>query len=334
MPNFKPSDSKSLIQAIGKEKLLQALKTMLLIRNFEERAESAYQQGKIGGFFHSYSGQEAIQTALIDVCGKNHWFIDFYRCHALALLLGATPKEIMAELYGKSTGNAKGRGGSMHLYTDRMLGGFGIVGGQIPIGAGAAFSIKYLKKKGELSICFVGDGALAQGSFHEAMNMAGLWKLPLLLIIENNQWGMGTHVSRAIATSPLAEKHAPPYGMKSYTLDGMDYLQTYEGFQHIYKEMLQSGEPVMVECLCERFKGHSISDPGLYRSKEALQKVKERDPILNLYDKLLSVGFIDEAHYKSMDKEQKAIVIEAMDYAEKSPWPSPEELEQDVYAPN
>src|SRR5262249_52487406 len=151
-----------------------------LIRNFEVRAESAYQHGKIGGFFHAYIGQEAIQVAAVNVLGLNNWYITSYRCHALALLTGASPEELMAELYGRAAGNAKGRGGSMHFFTDRLLGGFGIVGGQIPIATGAAFTIKYRGQKDEVAICFLGDGAVAQGAFHESLNLAALWDLPCI----------------------------------------------------------------------------------------------------------------------------------------------------------
>src|SRR5947207_1392670 len=157
--NFFPSDTKALVKKIGKKALIDVLRKMLLIRNFEVRAEQAYQQGKIGGFFHAYIGQEAIQTAVYELMGPNQWYSTSYRCHALALLLGATPNELMAELYGRTTGNARGRGGSMHFFTERLLGGFGIVGGQIPIATGSAFTIKYLDKKDEVAICFLGDGA-------------------------------------------------------------------------------------------------------------------------------------------------------------------------------
>lgn len=198
---------------------------MLKIRNFETRAESAYQQGHIGGFFHSYIGQEAIQTAALTVLGPNHWFATTYRCHALALLLGVDPKSIMAELYGKATGNAKGRGGSMHLYSDRLLGGFGIVGGQIPIATGAAFRTKYLGITNEITLCFMGEGAVPQGSFHESLNLAALWGLPCVYIIENNRWGMGTYYKRAIANADhFSEKVATAYGIKSYYVDGMNFL--------------------------------------------------------------------------------------------------------------
>lgn len=318
------------IKKIGKERVLKALKWMLLIRNFEIRGESAYQHGMVGGFYHSYAGEEAIQTAAVQVFGPKNWYVGFYRCHALALLLGATPNELMAELYGRVTGNAKGRGGSMHLYTDRMLGGFAIVGGHLPIATGAAFSIKYLNKKDEVAVCFLGEGAVAQGAFHESLNLASLWDLPVIFIIENNQWGMGTHVSRALCfPEKIAEKQAPSYNMKGYTLDGMDYFACYEAFEKIHREVLETSRPVLVECICERFKGHSISDPGLYRTKETLLKVTERDPIHTVRDALK----LSDEDFKALDKEAREVIVEAMSYAEKSPWPSPATLEEDVYAP-
>ena len=307
---------------------------MLLIRHFEVRGEASYQHGLIGGFYHAYSGQEAIQTAAVQVFGKKNWWIASYRCHALALLLGASSKELMAELYGRANGNAKGRGGSMHLYTERMLGGFAIVGGHLPIAAGAAFSLKYFKKKDEVAICFLGDGAVAQGAFHESLNLASLWNLPVIYIIENNQWGMGTHVKRALACyDKIAETLAPGYKMHGYTVNGMDYTECYTRFEEIHKEVLTTSRPVLVECVCERFRGHSISDPGLYRAKEELQLVLKKDPILYLQHLLEQQGFLSEEEFKKFDKNAKEQVLEALKYAEESPWPSPATLEEDVYAP-
>lgn len=320
-------------EKVGKEKALEALKWMFLIRNFEARGESAYQQGKVGGFFHAYSGQEAIQTAAIQAIGKENWYIGSYRCHALALLLGATPEELMAELYGKATGNAKGRGGSMHLYANRLLGGFAIVGGHLPIAAGAAFSAKYLNKK-EVAVCFLGEGAVAQGAFHETLNLASLWQLPVIFVIENNQWGMGTNIKRALSCQEkIAESFSPGYRIKGYTLNGMDYFNCYNGFKHIHEEVLSSGHPALVECVCERFRGHSISDPGLYRTKEALKEIMTKDPIHLLYEALEQQGILNEQDFKEMEKEQRQKVIEAMKFAEESPWPSPATLEEEVYAP-
>lgn len=329
---FFSCDETKVIKELGKDKLLKALERMLLIRNFETRAEAAYQQGKIGGFFHAYTGQEAIQTAALDVFGRNNWWIGTYRCHALALLLGATPKEVMAELYGRETGNAKGRGGSMHLYTDKLLGGFAIVGSHVPVAVGASFALKYQDIKDELAICFLGDGAMAQGAFHEAMNLASLWDLPGIYVIENNQWGMGTSVERALCFGRLAEDVAPMYKMKGYTLNGMDYVNCVAGFSHIKEETLRTGRPVLVEAVSERFKGHSISDPGLYRSKEELADAKKKDPILVLRSYLEKIDAIDDDSFKEMDKAQKESVVEAMKYADASPWPDPVTLEEDVYA--
>lgn len=327
-----PSNKKEILGSLGKEKLIRVLEEMLLIRNFEIRAESAYLQGKVGGFFHAYVGQEAIQTAAVTVMGRQQWWTTSYRCHALALLLGATPNELMAELYGKVTGNARGRGGSMHFYTDRLLGGFGIVGGQIPVATGAAFTAKYLKKK-EISICFLGDGAVAQGAFHESLNLAALWNLPCLYVIENNKWGMGTAVERAISVEPIAEKKAESFGMKGYTVDGMDFFACYAFFQHIFKEIQATGAPVLVEMITERFKGHSISDPGLYRSKECLAEAVEKDPIQILLKEMIAAGMITTEEYEALDRKQKEVVIASMKYAEESPSPSPITLEEDVYAP-
>ncbi len=328
-----PSDDQAVLNAIAPEQLVHALTQMMLIRHFETRAEGAYLQGKIGGFFHSYAGQEAIQTAVTEVFGSQHWYATSYRCHALALLLGASPRELMAELYGRATGNAKGRGGSMHLYTERLLGGFGIVGGQIPIATGAAFTSKYLSKKEELSLCFLGDGAVAQGAFHESLNLAALWDLPCIYIIENNQWGMGTAINRAISVEKLAEDKAASYKMKGYTLDGNNFFNCYAGFKHIYREVLEKQRPVLVEVYGERFRGHSVSDPGLYRSKEDLKDCLQKDAIISLQQALLAANIITPQQIKVIEEEQRQLVVDAMKFADESPWPEWVTLEEDVYAP-
>lgn len=330
---YLPSNQNQIITELGKDVLLEKLRQMLLIRNFEVRAESAYLQGKIGGFFHAYIGQEAIQTAALQVLGPNNWFVTSYRCHALALLLGATPNELMSELYGRANGNARGRGGSMHFYTDRLLGGFGIVTGQTPIAAGAAFSIKYLGKEGEVAICFLGEGAVAQGAFHESLNLVSLWNLPCIYVIENNQWGMGTAVDRALCVERLAEEIAPSYRMKGYTFDGMDFFNCYAGFNHVHQEVLTTGRPVLVEAVTERFRGHSISDPAVYRTKDSLKQSMQRDPIVKLMNALIEAKMLDEETFKQMDKKEREVVLAAMEYAENSPWPDPITLEEDVFAP-
>ena len=329
--HFFQFDKEKVIEEIGKDKLIEALKEMLLIRNFEERSESAYQMGKIGGFLHLYIGQEAIQVGSVLAMGKNHWYTTTYRCHALALLLGASPNELMAELYGKETGNSLGRGGSMHFFTDHMLGGFAIVGGHIPVATGAGFTIKYKEKKNKASICYFGDGAVAQGSFHEALNLASLWDLPVIYVIENNHWGMGTATKRAICTELIAEKKAPGYNMEAYTLDGFDFFSCYAGFKEILKKVTKTSRPVLVEILVDRFKGHSVSDPGLYRSKENLEEAKKRDPILLLKNTLLEKKMITEDFFIELNDSQKKIVKESMDFAEKSDFPKISELEKGVF---
>lgn len=332
-PHLFKVDRQAIIQKLGPLLLKECLGRMLLIRNFELRAEGAYQHGKIGGFFHAYIGQEAIQTAAVQVLGPNNWYATSYRCHALALLLGATPEELMAELFGRTTGNAKGRGGSMHFFTDRMLGGFGIVTGQVPIATGAGFTIKYKGIKDQVSICFMGDGAVPQGSFHESLNLASLWNLPCIYVIENNKWGMGTAIERAVCVPLLAEDKAPGYNMKGYTFDGMDFFSCYGGFEHVRQEVLETERPVLIEVVTERFKGHSISDPAHYRSKDALKEIMGKDPISNMQQTLVEAGIITHEEIKALDKEIRERVMMAIDFADKSPWPNPQELEEGVFAP-
>ncbi|OGN56294.1 MAG: pyruvate dehydrogenase (acetyl-transferring) E1 component subunit alpha [Chlamydiae bacterium RIFCSPHIGHO2_12_FULL_44_59] len=333
-PRFFHGDPRKVIAEIGKEEILGHLKKMLLIRNFEMRGEQAYQQGKVGGFYHSYMGQEAIQVGCLAAVGSHsHWFTTTYRCHALALLLGVTPNEAMAELYGRATGNALGRGGSMHLYGNRMLGGLAIVGGHVPIATGAAFSIKYQKQKGALSFCFLGDGAVVQGAVHESLNIAALWHLPCVYVVENNHWGMGTAVSRAVCIEPIAENLAKSYGIRSYTVDGANFFDCYSLFKEVLSDVLERSEPVLIEAITERFRGHSISDPGLYRTKEELaMAMDEKDPIRILKLALMEAGLITEEKFKVLDKEQRDIVIAAMKFADDSPWPDPIILEEGVFA--
>ncbi|MBP9841001.1 MAG: pyruvate dehydrogenase (acetyl-transferring) E1 component subunit alpha [Simkaniaceae bacterium] len=329
--NYFTCDNNKLIKSLEKDRLCEMMRQMVMIRHFEMRAESAYQQAKIGGYFHAYIGQEAIQTAAVAAMGVENWWITTYRCHALALLTGATPKECMAELYGKVTGCAQGRGGSMHLYTDHLLGGFGIVGGHLPIAVGAAFSAKY-QGTGKVAVCFLGDGAFVQGAVHESLNLASLWNLPVIFVIENNQWGMGTPVQRAICHEPIAESFAPAYNMKGYTFDGMDVLNCYAGFKEVYEEVKRTQRPVLIEAITERFKGHSISDPGLYRSKEELERAKARDPLLLFKNELEKAHLLDEATYQKISEEEKEIVLDAMKFADESPYPDISTLEEGVYA--
>ncbi|MDE3046265.1 MAG: pyruvate dehydrogenase (acetyl-transferring) E1 component subunit alpha [Verrucomicrobiota bacterium] len=330
---FFKSDVDQVVDEVGSARLKEQLMKMLLIRHFEIRGEAAYQQGKVGGFYHSYMGQEAIQVGCLAAAGPEHWYTTTYRCHALAMLLGATPNEMMAELYGRTTGNAKGLGGSMHMYADHLLGGLAIVGGHVPIATGAAFSLKYQKKKDLASFCFLGEGAVVQGAVHESLNLAALWNLPCLYVIENNQWGMGTAVRRAVCIEPIGENLAKAYGISSYTFDGQDFFNCYAGFKAALKEVAKTSRPVLIEVITERFRGHSISDPALYRSKENLQKNMERDPIRLLKEALIERNMLTEEEFKQMDQEAKETILAAMKFADESPWPELTTLEEGVFAP-
>lgn len=330
---FATVDRRKVLEQCGRERAIAAYRQMLLIRHFEQRGEAAYQQGLVGGFYHSYIGQEAIQAGCVTALGAKQWYTTSYRCHALALLLGVTPDEAMAELYGRSTGNAKGRGGSMHLFSPDLLGGHGIVGGQMPIGGGAALSSKLLQQ-GRLSVVFLGDGAVAQGAFHETLNLAALWNLPLLTVIENNRWGMGTDARKAISVAPIAEKKAAGYGMEGYSVDGSDFLACFELFERVGCQMQQDHRPVLVEAVTQRFKGHSISDPGLYRSKEELTAcMASHDPIKRLEADLAQAAWLTEEQDRAYDEEARQTVLKAMEFATSSPWPTVAELETGVLAP-
>ena len=324
-------DTKSIIAEMGQELALKMLDEMLLIRHFETRGEQGYTTGKVWGFYHAYTGQEGVQTGIINALGKDkNLYAATYRCHALALLLGMSPESGMAELHGKVTGNAGGRGGSMHMYTKNMFGGSGIVGGQWPLGAGLAFSLKYRGIKDEVAVVFGGDGSVPQGTFHESMNLAKLWKLPLIFVIENNRMSMGTQIERTHANLPIAENLSKGYGMSSYTVDGTLTTDVYDLFKKVKAEVLETSEPVIVEVLCQRFKGHSISDSAPYRTKEEIAEIKRQDPIIHFTNVLKEhCGFTDEDYQKRSDK-QKEIVMNAVKEAEAADFPSVDTLEDGV----
>lgn len=325
--------AEKVLADFGSEYLINALSTMLKIRQLETRLELAYREGFIGGFFHSDIGQEAIVTSPVFACGADNWFFQSYRCHGLALALGLSLEEIAYELYGKASGIAKGRGGSMHLCTSTMPGGFGIVGGHVPLATGAAFSLKYQQQKDLISLCFLGEGALAQGVVYESINLASLHSLPLLIIIENNGWGMGTNVNNALIFSDnIAKKLSSAFSLEGYTINGMNFIDCLLNFKYFHNSIIENPRPIIVEAICSRFKGHSISDPGLYRCKKELEYSLQLDPICQLKETLINLKIIDEDFYKEIENKIKVSVIEALKYAESAPWPSRTNLEEDVYA--
>lgn len=325
--NYFQCDRKEVVDALGKEGLKAALFEMILVDQFEVWGQEAYRQGQAGGFYHGSQFQQAITTAAIAAMGKENYWMPTYRCHSLAISLGATLRELMAELYGKVTGCAKGMGGSMHLIAPGMPTGIGIVGGQFPLAAGFAFSLKYRKQKDQIAVGFTGDGAVAQGTFHETLNLASLWELPLLLVIENNQWGMGTAVPRAICSQPIAESFAKGYGIDSYSVDGTDFFALYALFKKVKGDILATSRPVLIEAVCERLAGHSISDPGHYRTKEELEEIKRKsDPIKRLSSELKELNLFTDEEFEEMKAECKKIAKDAVAFAEKSPEPSPEDF--------
>ncbi|MEX2465806.1 MAG: pyruvate dehydrogenase (acetyl-transferring) E1 component subunit alpha [Gemmatimonadota bacterium] len=319
---------------IDEELARDLLRDMLLYRRFEEKAEEGYAIGKIGGFCHLHIGQEAGAAGCIKALRKDDYVITAYREHTQAIAKGIEPNAVMAELYGRTGGPSRGKGGSMHMYGAevRFMGGHGIVGGQVPLGAGIAWKIKY-KKEDSVVVCFMGDAAVNQGGFHEALNMAAIWSLPAIFVVENNEYGMGTAFSRVSATE-VAERSIS-YGIPASSVNGQDVLETYAHFRDLAEEVREGGGPRFVDLQTYRFRGHSMSDPvsGTYRPTEEVDERKEKhDPITLLRDTLFDAGLLDQEELEKMDQEARRIAGEAADYADGSPVPDPEELYQHVWA--
>jgi pyruvate dehydrogenase E1 component alpha subunit len=310
----------------------ELLRSMLLQRRFEERTAEAYALGKIGGFCHLYIGQEACGTGAISVLRDDDYVITTYRDHGQALARGMSPRSIMAELFGKADGCSRGKGGSMHLFDSNVnfLGGHGIVGGHIPIATGVAFAIKY-RGGDQVILCFMGEAAVNNGAFHEALNMAALWKLPVIYIIENNRYGMGTALERASAINDIAER-ANAYDMPRAVLDGQDVLAVRAGIAEAVERARRDSIPTLVEVRTYRFMGHSMSDAvsGTYRTKAELDEYLKRDPITLLRATMQENGELSEEEVAKMDEEIKAIVQDAWDFADASPEPPLEALYEDV----
>jgi len=314
-----------------KETYLYWYEMMLLLRRFEEKAGQLYGMQKIRGFCHLYIGQEAIAAGAMTATRPDDKFITAYRDHGLAIAKGVSAKSCMAELYGKATGCAKGKGGSMHFFGVDVgfFGGHGIVGAQIGTGAGLAFAEKY---KGTDNVCltFFGDGAARQGMLHETFNLAMLWKLPVIFICENNNYAMGTSVQRTSNVSDIY-KLADAYDMPGDSVDGMSPEAVHEGVIRAVNRARQGGGPTLLEIKTYRYKGHSMSDPQKYRSKEEVEEYKERDPIEHCRKVLLEQYKVTEAEIEVMNERVRAQVEETVTFSEESPWPSEDELLKDVY---
>jgi pyruvate dehydrogenase E1 component alpha subunit len=308
---------------------------MLLIRRFEERAGEAYSIGQIGGFCHLYIGQEAVAVGTISALRADDYVISAYREHGQALARGMTSRSIMAELFGKATGCSGGKGGSMHLFDASLgfMGGHGIVGGQIPLGAGFAWAAKY-RKTDQVSLTYFGEAAANIGAFHEALNMAGLWKLPAIFVIENNGYGMGTSMRRAAAITDLADR-AASYGMPGVVVDGQDVVAVREATDEAVARARAGEGPTLMDIRTYRFVGHSMSDAphGTYRTKDEVESFRKRDPLAVLDARMREAGDLDDERLAALEADVAAEVADAIQFAEESPDPDLSELWTDVLAP-
>lgn len=330
--NGKPMSER--LEAFDKEELHSMLRMMLLGRRFEEKAAEGYALGKIGGFCHLYIGQEAVAVGALSGLREDDYVIAAYRDHVQALAKGMTSREVMAELYGRVDGCSAGKGGSMHMYSAKVnfLGGWGIVGGQIPLATGVGWSIKY-KQEDRVVVCFFGEAAVNQGAFHESLNMAALWGLPVIFIVENNRFGMGTAWERVASLYDIAKK-ACAYDMPSLQVDGMDVLAMRGEVANAVKRAREHGTPTLIEAQCHRFMGHSMSDPvhGVYRTKDDVEEAKKVDPIKRFIDHLKDAGLLTEDELSTMDADVQTEVDDSAEFADDSPEPDDEALYDHVYA--
>ncbi len=303
------------------QQMLTMYRKMLLARRFEEKAGQAYGLKKIQGFCHLYIGQEAVVVGVNEALRESDWVMTGYRDHVHPLVRGADAGMLMAELYGRDGGYSKGKGGSMHFFDIEhgFYGGYGIVGGQIPLAAGMAFASKY-RNEDRVTVCSFGDAAANQGAMHETFNMAVKWKLPVLYIVEQNKYGMGTDIAR-VSSVPDIHKRAPGWDMRGEAVDGMDVMAVYEKAKELVEWIRAGNGPVLLEAYTYRFRGHSMSDAATYRTKDEVEQEKQRDPILKLRKQLLDKKAATEAQLDAIDDEEKAVVEKALAFADASPLP-------------
>ncbi len=328
----KAAKSAPAAPAFSPEEELHAYREMLLIRRFEEKAGQMYGMGLIGGFCHLYIGQEAVVTGLKMAIEEGDQMITSYRDHGHMLVCGMDPKGVMAELTGRRGGYSKGKGGSMHMFSreKNFFGGHGIVGAQVPLGAGLAFANKY-NDNGRITLTFFGEGALNQGQVYESFNMAALWKLPVVFVLENNRYAMGTSVTRSAAKSEELYNRGSIYGIPGEPVDGMDVRAVKDAGERAAKWTRDGNGPIILEMLTYRYRGHSMSDPAKYRTREEVQKMRaEHDPIEQVRTRILDAGLAGEDDLKTIDKEVRAKVSEAAEFAQADAEPDAAELWSDV----
>jgi pyruvate dehydrogenase E1 component alpha subunit len=311
--------------------LLKMYEQMVLCREFEEACAEQYTKGHITGFLHLYSGQEAVAVGATAALHQDDYVLSAYREHPQAIVRGAEPKRVMAELFGKSTGICKGKGGSMHLFDPDLsfMGGYAIVGGQFPIAVGLAYAARF-RNEDRISACFFGDGAVNQGNFHEALNWARLWELPVLFICENNNYGIGTSVERASALADV-HKRACGYDIPAVRIDGMDVIAVHEAVKWGAEWVREHSRPYLIEAITYRFRGHSMADPGKYRAAAEVELWKARDPIPAFAKRLLEEGITSQEQLDALKDKAGAVVLEAVKFAEESPWPEDSAVYEDIY---
>ena len=319
------------VELPGAEVLAEWLQTMLLIRRFEERAGEMYARAKIGGFLHLAIGEEATIVGSARALRPTDYLISTYRSHGHALVRGTPPGAVMAELFGKAGGCSKGRGGSMHMFDGkrRFMGGYGIVGGNLPIAGGLALASTY-RGEDEVTLCTLGDGACNQGTFGETMNLCALWRLPIVFLVTNNLFGMGTALERHSAVTELRAR-GEGYGVPGVRCDGMDVIDTYQTVCAAIARARSERHPQLVEAITYRFRGHSMADPERYRTREQVQEWRGRDPIETFPARLIAEGKLDEPAVSELEMRAHKAVDEAVEFAERSPFPEPEALYEDIY---
>lgn len=315
-----------------RETLVKLYHQMLLIRRFEEKCAESYSLGKIGGFCHLYIGQEAVGVGAISALRDDDYVLTSYREHGQAIAKGISPEAVMAELYGKAGGCSRGKGGSMHLFDKdvNFLGGHAIVGGQIPLATGVAFASKY-KGTDQVTLCFFGEAAVNQGAFHESLNMAQLWKIPCIYICENNMYGMGTSLERAMSFQNVSLKSCA-YEVASEAVDGMDVLKMRQASQRAVKRAREESLPTLIEARTYRYMGHSMSDPGNYRTRAEIEKYQERDPIKLFGQRLIESDILSDSEIAELETNVKETVERSVKFADESPQPDPSELHTNIYA--
>ena len=325
-------EQKARLAATDRDTLLKLLYQMILIRRFEEKCAESYSLGKIGGFCHLYIGQEAVAVGSISSLRPDDYVLTSYRDHGHAILKGISPNAVMAELYGKAGGCSSGKGGSMHMFDKNVnfLGGHAIVGGQIPLATGVAFASKY-KGTDQVTLCFFGEAAVNQGAFHESLNMAQLWKLPCIYVCENNQYGMGTSLQRAMSLQDVSQK-ALAYELESEFVDGMDVLAVREAVLRGIERARKHYLPTLLEVRTYRFMGHSMSDPGNYRTRAEIERYQLRDPIKLFTASLTEYGVIDKEVLAAIEARVREEIAQSVRFAEESPLPDPKELYTHIYA--